>query len=71
MQILKAGEEKMKCCDSQEELFELKNRITNLINRLNSTNYMIFSKDMAKLMLEEFHEKQWSSTEYLEDYDNA
>ena len=59
MQILKAGEEKMKCCDSQEELFELKNRITNLINRLNSTSYMIFSKDMAKLMLEEFHEKQY------------
>ena len=69
MQILKAGEEKMKCCDSQEELFELKNRITNLINRLNSTSYMIFSKDMAKLMLEEFHEKRWSSTEYLENPD--
>ena len=69
MQILKAGEEKMKCCDSQEELFELKNRITNLINRLNATSYMIFSKDMAKLMLEEFHEKQWSSTEYLENPD--
>ena len=61
----------MKCCDSQEELFELKNRITNLINRLNSTSYMIFSKDMAKMMLAEFHEKQWNTTEYLENPDDA
>lgn len=49
----------MKCCDCQERMFDLNNRITALINRLNETSYMIFSKDVAKILLEELNEEEW------------
>jgi len=56
----------MKCCDSQEKLFELNNRITALVNRLNQTSYMIFSKDMAKILLEELSEEEWVEPTHTE-----
>jgi len=56
----------MKCCDSRERMFDLNNRITALINQFNQTSYMIFSKDVAKILLEELSEEEWAKPTHIE-----
>jgi len=47
-------------------MFDLNNRITALINQFNQTSYMIFSKDVAKILLEELSEEEWAKPTHIE-----